>query len=353
MASPVETNGSSKLNREVLLQAWARLSVYDRTASGLKRNFVWRRRVVITLALMATVASVLTGIIGQTTLAVILAIISITLPIVGSYLMNDIIQFTGTTYWIKCRYIAEMMRMNIFLYRMQAGDYAAGPLEKMDNLLNDKLIAVRTEVKLDENIARGRVPRGQEEITAAIEKANSFTPGDDGLSEIEVEKYLRWRLDNQREWYDNQINEDFARLKFFVRSAQGFLLIGALASALLGPYVIQVVTLVAVTNAIAVALTQWSNVSMVGKTYGIFQIALDLLGDQGASWDAFKNETEYQDPAKRAAETANLAQRVENVLLWERQEWYETALQAQSSGDKMILGDLTRLTQRAQDAKET
>jgi hypothetical protein len=44
--------------------------------------------------------------------------------------------------------------------------------------------------------------------------------------------------------------------------------------------------------------------------------------------------------------------RTENVLAWERQEWYELALQSQAASDEMIIGDLKRLTKRADQAKD-
>jgi conflict system pore-forming effector with SLATT domain/uncharacterized protein DUF4231 len=345
---------ASKLNREVLLQSWARLSVYDHTASSLKNKFIQRRNWVIGLTLTATIASVLTAIMGETTLAVVLALMSIALPVAAALLMNDLIKFTGRTAWIKYRYIAEMMRMHIYLYRTQAGDYA-GPIEKMDTKLSDNLEAVIKDVKLDDGVPlSGQEPTDPEQIIAAINQANAFTKGDDGLSEISVENYINWRIDNQRGWYKSKIDEDFARLKFFARSAQVFLGVGALVSALAAGASIDVrlVTLVAVTNAISVALNQWSEVSLVGKTHSIFQIAWDQLGNLKRYWSSIQDDLENQDAVKRATEFANLAQRVENVLLWERQEWYEMALQTEANSDKAILGDLTRLTERAQDAQK-
>jgi hypothetical protein len=341
-----------RLNRKVLLQAWAQLSVYDQTAFRLKDNFIKRRQFVIILSLVATIASVLTGILEQPIFTAVLVVLSVALPVIASYLMNDITRFTGTTSWIKYRYIAEMMRMHIYLYRMQAGDYSVGPASKMDNLLAQKLPLIRDEIKWDEIIPPSvREPEGEEAIIKAIGSANSGT-GDDGLSEISIENYIKWRVEQPRAWYTKKINDDFNGLKSSVRWAQGFLLIGALISALVGVINIEFVALVAVTNAISAALTAWSSVSMVGKTYSIFQIASNQLGDELNKWNAIQDDLENQVAEALTAEQANFALRIENIHLWERQEWYEMALQAQSSGDRMMLGDLTRLTQRAEKARE-
>ncbi|MCA0455551.1 MAG: DUF4231 domain-containing protein [Chloroflexi bacterium] len=352
MAVVPEKDTSFSLNKEVLLTSWARLSVYDRTASHLKSRFVQRRLWVIGLTLIATIASILTGILGETLLSVILAIGSVIISASASVLMNDIIKFTGTTAWIKYRYIAEMMRMHIYLYRMQADIYAVGPVNLMDNLLVEKLSKVRADIKMDDIIPSSfSVPQTEAEIVEVIKQANSGSD-DDGVSEISIENYIKWRVDKPQSWYDSRIKTDFARLKLFYRWGQIILLIGSISSALAGFAInLQIFTLVAVTNAISVALTQWSNVSMVGKTYSIFQIASDELKDQKAWWLATVNDFDTTEEEKMKAAKSMFATRVENVLLWEREEWYEMALQAQAAGDKMILGDLTRLTQRAQDAQ--
>lgn len=343
---PADPKPSSRLNRKVLLQAWAQLSVYDQTAFRLKDNFIKRRQFVIALSLIATIASVLTGILGENLITAILVILSVALPVIASYQMNDIIRFTGTTSWIKYRYIAEMMRM-------QAGVYAVGPANKTDNLLAHNLPLIRDEIRWDEVIPPSvREPEGEEAIRKAISLANSESD-DDGLSEVSIEDYIKWRVEQPRTWYTRKINEDFTRLKTSVRWAQGFLLIGALVSALAGLSInIQYVAAVAVTNAISAALTAWSTVSMVGKTYSIFQIASNQLGDELAKWNSLQDDLEDQDANTLTTEKANFAQRIENIHLWERQEWYEMALQAQSAGDRMMLGDLTRLTQRAEKARE-
>ena len=342
----------STLNRNVLLQAWARMIVYDQTATILKSNFVRRRRLVIGLTLISTVASILIALVGQyLPLAIGLGLISVVLPVGASYLMNDIVRFTGTTSWIKYRYIAEMMRMHIYLYRMRADVYAEGrPMEEMDDLLVENLSNLRESVKWDEVIPPSiSEPNDANTIMDYIKSANSSTPEDDGLESLEIDNYIAWRLENQRRWYEKNIQGDFKRMKEFVRWAQTALLFGAVASTLGGFLNYQLVVVVAVTNAVSVALTSLSNVSMFGKTYSLFQIAEQKLADQKLKWLALEDNAAMKDAAYHETQVRNLAKQVEAILLWERQEWYEMALQAQTVTDKMILGDLTRLTQRADE----
>jgi len=327
------------------------MAVYDQTAGHLKRSFIQRRRWVILLTLISTIASIAVAIMGQQQIAVLLAIVSILLPIIASYLMNDIVKFTGTTSWIKYRYIAEMMRMHIYLYRMRADVYAEGrPEEEMDDLLVENLNKIRESVKWDEVIpASISEPHDKTEIEGYIKQANSYTPDDDGLKELSVQEYIDWRLENQRKWYENNIQNDFNSMKFYVRLAQLSLLLGAAFSTLGGVGNIEFVAIVAITNAVSVGLTSWSNVGMFGKTYSLFQITEQQLSDQRLKWLALEDNAAMKDPAYRQTQIRQLAKQVEAVLLWERQEWYEMALQAQTVTDKMILGDLTRLTQRAEE----
>ena len=48
----------SRLNQGVLLRSWAQMSVYDLTASQLKRIYLRRRYIVIGISLAATISAV-------------------------------------------------------------------------------------------------------------------------------------------------------------------------------------------------------------------------------------------------------------------------------------------------------
>lgn len=345
----------SRLNRKVLLLEWAQMAVFDRTATQLKANYIRGRYQVIYLTLISTVAAVGVSVIGLQPLAVLFAGISIALPILASYLMNDIIRFTGTTAWIKYRYTAEVMRMHIFLYRMQAGPYS-GPAEDMDNLLAVNMKAAKEEANpYGSGITpRVRAPIQESDIIAAITAANQYTPEDDGLSELTLDQYVSWRLDQQYDWYDFATSRDFVQMRRYTRASQTVLLVGAVVTALAGliNLNIELVVLVAVTNAISVALTSAANVNMFGKTYALFLIAAQKLTALKSEWSTFDNDADFLNPATRGKIIDDFVQRVENTLKWERDEWYELALQAQTTSDKAIMSDLTRLSQRADDEQK-
>jgi len=234
---------------------------------------------------------------------------------------------------------------------MRADVYSEGrPAEEMDDLLVENLGRVRESVQWDEIIPPDiREPHDEDTIAEYIKKANSSTPDDDGLEELTVENYIGWRLENQRKWYEKNIQGDFKMMKRYVRRAQVVLLVGAAVSALGGVIGYQLFAVVAITNAISVGITSLSNVNMFGKTYSLFRIAEQKLADQKLKWLALEDNAAMKDAAYHETQVRNLAKQVEAILLWERQEWYEMALQAQTVTDKMILGDLTRLTQRADE----
>jgi len=68
------------------------------------------------------------------------------------------------------------------------------------------------------------------------------------------------------------------------------------------------------TNAISVSLISWSNMSMVGKTYSIFQIASNKLGDELKIWIGKENDPSYQVAETLAVEQAKFVLRIENIL---------------------------------------
>ena len=353
MAEVTDTTSSGKLNPKVLEGAWAQLSVYDGTASDLKKIAASRRKYVILLTLIASVTSIIAGMANVITLVHVSALLAISLPIVASYLMNDTIRFTGTSDWIKYRYIAETMRMHIYLYRMLAGEYAVGPINKMDDLLTENLSKIRSLVSWDGVIPPTvKTPIEHADIVETIKDATQYTPEDNGLTTISIESYIQWRVDEQRKWYDEKVSIDFRQMRMFYRSAQIALLTGAVIGALAGVFEVRIVVLIAVTNAIAASLTAWSDTSMYGTTYSIFMITSQQLGDLKLQYNAMFDNTEFQDTEQHPALVAEFVHKVERVLEWEREEWFEMALQAQSASDKVIMEDLKRLTQRAEESHE-
>lgn len=351
------------LNQDALYDAWATMSVYDRTATHLKRNYIQRRQRVVGLALAATVFAVMAGAPGLPTILTLFAFLAFTLPIVGTYYLNDSVRFIGTTEWIKTRYTAEVMRMHIYLYRMRAGIYGPDavhqdgqrrPADEMDDLflekINEAAVTINPEQGMPEPFNK---PRSTEEIDEVIKRANYYTRDengkhDTGIDEIPFDTYRRWRLESQQAWYEHAGQRDFARLKFFVRASQFFLLFGSLVSASAGLLNPQLVVVVAVTNAISAALILWSDVGLVGKTYTIFRIAKQKLNQERGRWVTRQNNADFM--ANKVKEQRVLVERVEAILEWERKEWYDMALQAQSLTDEQIQSSLTRLIERADDA---
>ncbi len=352
--SPPEAGESSELNQDALLYAWAQLSVYDLTASDLKNQYIWRRRLVVILTLSATIASVLTGIAGNEVLMIMLGAIAVALPSIATVIMADVIRFVGTTDWVRNRYIAEMIRMHIFLYRMQAGIYSKEPKWENDDRLGQEISEIiktsRTETDIPPRVA---LPKKREETLSKIKSASSLTPADDGLCQPTIDDYVVWRLDHQREWYENRIRKDFRLYKFFFRFAQAFLLFGTLLGFLAGAInSAELVALIAVTNSISASLTLWSDLGLVGKTYGLFIVAANQLTSMKSQWLALQNNPTYIDENTRQAEINKFVVQIEKILEWERKEWREMVLQSQVATDKIVLGDLKRLTSRAESAQE-
>lgn len=158
------------------------------------------------------------------------------------------------------------MRMHLFLYRMQAGPYSGNP-DETDNLLAANMDVVKQEANPFESgiTPRVRVPVQESDILAAIAMANQYTPSDDGLSDLTLDQYVAWRLYYQFDWYDRATSRDFLETPT-TRRSQTILLLGAVVSALacLIHLNIELVALVAITNAASVAITNRASVNMFG-----------------------------------------------------------------------------------------
>src|SRR5690606_23933869 len=117
----------------------------------------------------------------------------IILPIISVALLNYANQFASSVSWIEYRVGAEMIRSQIYMYRLKAGAYK-------DKSLNDSqkhLLAIihSADVRIEEKNAT--LPYQQtikeQELIDAIAKKTDATD-DRGIEPLTVEKYINYRL---------------------------------------------------------------------------------------------------------------------------------------------------------------
>lgn len=326
---------------DALLDAWAKFAIYDNAAAHLARAGIRRRQWIIALTLISTFASVAALLVNRGELFIMVAIPSVMMPIIASYLMNDTLRSGTVASWMKYRYVAEHIRSHIYRYRANATSYADIPPERRVGEFKQHIRAAHELIQWDgvpPIIAK--TSSDADAIRQYISAANAPNPKDDGISPLDIEAYLKYRLERQRRWYAQVIRGDFARTNNIVRQAQLAMLIGSILVALLTTVNPSLASIIVITNAISIALTQTANLIGYGKSYGIYQIAERQLADLQLEWFAKLDPYENLPASLRADETARFVERVEKVILWELEEWYDQSL--------LMLGSSTDDDSRAQ-----
>lgn len=341
-------------DQSVLTQAWRLFNRFDRTASDLKNRSKEGRQNVIYMISAASIFAILAGVIpwsdglGQW-LGYALVLLAGILPVTSRALFSDVVQFTGTTDWIKARYIAEMMRMHIFLFRMSAGPYGEEPEPSLrDDLLIKNLEKVRTDAKWD-----GVLPLLKyDQLEEGEYRDFLFSVDQEEAYQSAFDHYYKWRVIDQIQWYQTKLEVDYASMRRYFRIAQWATVVGSIIGGIAGFIQFELVVLISILNVLTAMVDNISAVNMSGQTYSIFMIAERKLNDAQNFWAAQQNNVELQDPEAYHDAQAAFVQRVESILMWEREEWYELALQAQAAGDRAIVQDLDRLNKRADEGEE-
>lgn len=318
-----------------LIGAWRRFLDYDRVSSNQKKQYLDIRSWVIVLGLFTSTGAVLStyivamlGVDSQA--AEIIRIVLIILPIISVALMNYATQFASSTAWIEYRVGAEMIRSNIYLYRLKAGAYKdKDPYEGQKHLM---AIVHSADMRIDEKNAT--LPYQQPIQGDIAERIASKTdnPNDKGINKINVQEYIDFRLRPQVNWYIQKIQSDYKDMR---RSRILALVVAGTGSVLAG-IGLGLEALVAVTTAMGVALTLSGETRMYGATYGIFHITSSSLQNELTEWEILPEE-ERKKPAAQAA----FVERIERIFSNEREMWRTQAIQSQITAEQSLSRTIT------------
>jgi hypothetical protein len=326
----------------VLLSAWATMVAYDQSAVKLKQQFISTRRMVIFFTVLTTIFAALSGFVaalgGPPAAVAACAIGSIVLAGITSFLKDDVNEFSKTTTWINLRVIAERIRSQLYLYRMEAGSYRGLVADAADNALTKEIAAIEEEVARNTpdlmRLEDYTDPKKQHEM---LVKAGQIKPDEVVVRKLTFADYVKIRVDDQKEWYDRKINRDYDNFKMSSRLSRGLLTSGAILGAIGAAARPEYSTLIALTTAVSVAITSYSNVNMYGKTYGLFQTATRKLAALNRDWLARQNDPDMHEPAKRTEAEHDLVESNENILAEERESWYALTINIQTISDGTII----------------
>ncbi|HYO88296.1 MAG TPA: SLATT domain-containing protein [Candidatus Limnocylindrales bacterium] len=251
-------------------------------------------------------------------------IILIALPLLIAGTLTWMMQFMPGTAWIGYRVGAELVRYQLYLYRMAAGEFSGkGPNDQQELLLNRVKQARRRVDQLgsSEPYTLAAPP----DLAAAV-KAKCNDERDDGFSPLTVDEYLLYRIRPQREWYIRKLHRNYNDLRNWRASVLFVTGLGAFLVAInLEPWV-------AVTTSLATAAGIFIDLKMYGRTYAIYHTAVMELDEEVARWLALP-----QDRKDEPAEISDFVKTVEDILQRERERWMQQAMQSQTASEQSLL----------------
>ncbi|MEY2685841.1 MAG: hypothetical protein RL375_39 [Pseudomonadota bacterium] len=217
-------------------------------------------------------------------LEVVLRVCLLLQPIVLSVFIAIAVRFNFGKRWVLLRTAAEGIKREIYLFRLHAEGYASDDRREKALALAVENITrrlLRTEV----NTSSLPQPAGD------IPPRNTIHPGDDGLSLLTTDQYVRLRLQDQLQFYRRKtvtLEVSWRRINIAMIALGG---VGTLIGVVGGGYVIWIT----VTTTLSAALASYMSLRQVENTLiGYNQTATDLENIH-AWWMALET-VEQQDP---------------------------------------------------------
>lgn len=385
LAAPFSPPVDLSQQDEGLVNAWRRCVNYDKTAMHAKASRTRNRVILILLTLATTILAVLLGILppSSTTTVVtapalsaeataepgaepspveqvaiqspldarlVLQIVLAALPIISAIFVLLASEFSPTTAWAVFRMGAEMIRREIYLYRMEAGDYAnlsvderrqrlrdnihkASRLEKVydtDRMDNPLIVESSQRVLVDGGIVErsdqigdddskliadiswttwNRLQRFRDptffqrlrwsllklylQLTRRLQRGGFNPNSDNGFQPLNIREYIELRLVPQLNWYNNRVISDYRYLrswKIWIAVVGGLGTFFVALSTIPGSPV-RLEPWVAVTSAVATGMGLYLELKMYNNTYRVYNGARRRLQDFYDEWEILLKDT--------------------------------------------------------------
>ncbi|MCB9452154.1 MAG: DUF4231 domain-containing protein [Anaerolineaceae bacterium] len=322
---PSPDTGKTAAPDPALVSAWQRLLDYDRISSGQKSSYQTTRSWIIVLGLFTTAFAVFNTYIPV--LESIFRIALIIMPIATVLLMNYASQFAGSTVWLQHRASAEIIRSQIYRYRVRVGDYQGKSQRERQYILLNSIQDINRQVTNQESPPHTQIPA--EEVVVTVTQKTNAPAEDDGFSDMTVENYIAWRVRPQLDWYTKKIQNDYRNM----RRERVWSLVVSGAGSVLAAMGETFAALVAVTTAMGIALNRRAELRMYGATYSIYQWAANQLQEELEEWNILPDSEKTEDTI------TEFVLRIESVFSEEREMWRDQATQIQMSSEQAIFSN--------------
>jgi SMODS and SLOG-associating 2TM effector domain 1 len=325
MDHQLAANTIHSVDDQALQASWRRFLDYDAAAAFQKVHHTRIRIAIILLGLTASVLAVASTYVdpAQTTVAGTLRIILIFVPILTAGLVSYAYQFSPSLSWVAYRIGAELVRREIYLYRMFSGDYAGLTPGHQQQLLLTRLNEANKRV----NKIGAPDPYLQATIVDIPKAVSGKTndKADDGFSTLTSEEYIAYRVQPQKDWYIKKARQDYDQMR---RWRVYGLAVAAASSAMAA---LNFAPIVAATTAIGVALATYMELQMYGRTFSIYHPLANQLEIELDKWNILL-PGEQANPVYLSA----FVKTMEDSFQGEREIWMQQAIQAQQAIEQTL-----------------
>jgi hypothetical protein len=306
---------------DTLREAWRRFGSYDAAADERQRWFVRLRSAILIVGIVVTAAGLTTTAAATGPAAEPGAIAPVlrwvtfvaSLALTGLFLVAW--RFDLGSAWVLSRRSAELLLREIFLYRTGCGPYrvAGRVAAKARPILAARIFGLNREAPSE--FGPARPGNFEPRIVLADNRQPIALAGgavDDGLCALTADDYLRMRLTAQQTWYRDRA----VRLRSSLRNYYLAGIVAGLAGAALTFAEGAWIAWVAVTTAIAAAVTSWLELRRLEPTAIAYERAASELGDLALWWHALtEDDRRCEDNIER------LVTECEAVLESENASW--------------------------------
>jgi hypothetical protein len=319
MTSENESRENTERN-PVLEDAWRSFAIYDYNSSLFQKRFLRWREWILGLGVAATFTAILYSVLETVDVGWIpvansyLRYVVILIPIVVSVLLAGTAKFKGGANYVLLRGSAETLKREIYRYRTQTGIYAPENTQA-----EPREIKLARKVKtISGQLMKTEVNQsGLKQYEGQIPPYYEGSEDDEGFSDLDAEKYVTWRLENQLNWYRGRIESFDGLLRLLHWLILGLGGLGTFLAA------IGLELWIAVTVAVSGALTCFLGLRQVEETLVAYnQAATDLEGIR-IWWHALPKEEKTKQENKE-----KLVEYTETVLKAELAGWVQEMLDA-------------------------
>jgi hypothetical protein len=304
-----------------LAWAWDRYRLYDENAVRERRGFLQLELAILAVGLATTLLALLQnevvtrGLLSSNSVAArTIHTLVIVLPITLAALLGMAARFRVGNKWVDLRKGAEGVKREICLYRVRAGSYGHTNPSRLtrEELLVQNVSAIGRGVMQTEvsRMALRDPPKG-----TATKPA--LAAGDDGVSEMGSADYIRFRVDDQIDYYRRQV----ARRGRTLRWLLSLIFLAGGAGTLLAALNVDV--WIAMTTAVVGAVTTYLGYEQVENLLVSYNQAMSGLVAVKGWWLSLAPRERGSNATKE-----RLVRQTERILQKEQGGWVEDMTEA-------------------------